>query len=422
MDQKVTILTFNIAICMSLMVACLISLNHDDLRRRCYIRMLLCHAAYMLFELLSDGLMVIDLPIAGRITAMLSNLGFAYGLALFPEYVLLSSGTERKDAKSALAAVYLLCIVNVLIWTTLLWGGTVDLRVGSVPVGSGLFTALRFTSLLIGTLNYYIILRYTRSAGRRRRILFLMYNTIPMAASILRSISPKASEAALYQSSVTLVIIIIIAVRYNDQADHIRSQETIVEQGRTAIVHGRIEPHFLYNMLNTIYYLCGSDPARAQQAIGDFSDYMRDNMDSFRSNAPVPFSKELESIGRYLDLEKIRFGDELRIVYDIETMDIMVPFLSVRPLIENAVKYGVSKQKGGGTIRLQTRAYADCDEIAVIDDGAGFDPAQVPEDDGRSHTGIETARARIAAVCGGTLDIYSTPGEGTVAVITIPVR
>ncbi len=181
----------------------------------------------------------------------------------------------------------------------------------------------------------------------------------------------------------------------------------------------QIQPHFLYNALGSIYYLCGKDPPKAQKAIGDFSDYLRMNLGSMRQKTPIPFQRELQHIRTYLALEKMSSEDELTYQFHIHAIDFFVPALSVQPLVENAVKHGIFKKPGGGTVTISSEEYDDHFEITVADDGVGFNPKQSPQTD-RIHIGIPNVRERLAAMCNGQLETHSNPGSGTTATIILP--
>ena len=99
----------------------------------------------------------------------------------------------------------------------------------------------------------------------------------------------------------------------------------------------------------------------------------------------------------------------------------MLPPLTVQPLVENAVKYGVGMKEDGGTVTIASRRCRDGFEVIITDDGVGYDPKQVRYD-GRTHIGIENVRQRLETMCYGTLTIQSVKGEGTRAVIRIPLR
>lgn len=138
-------------------------------------------------------------------------------------------------------------------------------------------------------------------------------------------------------------------------------------------------------------------------------------------NCPVliPFREELRHVQAYLKLEKMRFDDDLNIIYQIDTTDFFLPSLSIQPLVENAVKHGICQKEEGGTVVLSTKADGDYIEIKVSDDGAGFDPDE-EKNDGKPHVGIKNVKQRLHNMCNGTLTITSKPGKGTTIIIRLP--
>ena len=200
------------------------------------------------------------------------------------------------------------------------------------------------------------------------------------------------------------------------EAEKLRAE---LAESRISIMLSQIQPHFLYNCLNSIYYLCESNPKAARTAISEFSAYLRGNMNSLTSTSPVPFYKELDHLKNYIALEKMRFEDTLNVEWDIHTKDFMIPALTVQPLVENAVKHGICKSENGGTVRISTAESEDFYEVKVTDNGDGFDISEVSAD-GKAHTGIENVRNRLEKMCGGELIITGEKGKGTTAVIRIP--
>lgn len=181
----------------------------------------------------------------------------------------------------------------------------------------------------------------------------------------------------------------------------------------------QIQPHFLYNALGSISTLCDLDPAQARDATDHFAEYLRMNLESMERFSPIPFERELNHIHTYLWLETMRFGDKLRVTYDIRTTDFQIPALSVQPLVENAVKHGICAREQGGSILLSTQEQENDYIITVEDDGVGFDVYKEKQD-GNLHMGIQNVRSRLNLMVGGTLSIDSRPDHGTTARITIP--
>ena len=198
-----------------------------------------------------------------------------------------------------------------------------------------------------------------------------------------------------------------------------QAMELKLQESQISIMLSQIQPHFLYNTLNSIYQLCETNPMRARSMVNSFAEYLRNNLSSLEETGLISFETELSHINTYLDIEKVRFEDTLEIEYDIRCIEFSLPVLTVQPIVENAVKHGTSKKRGGGKIVISTYEDNDNYVIVVSDTGCGFDPSKA-KDDGKIHVGIENVRQRLANMCGGSLTIESEIGVGTVATIMIP--
>ena len=223
------------------------------------------------------------------------------------------------------------------------------------------------------------------------------------------------------------IVIIRWEIKRNEQAvmeaqrieEEKRAMELKLQESQISIMLSQIQPHFLYNTLNSIYQLCETNPMRARALVNSFSEYLRNNLSSLEEPGLIPFATELSHVNTYLDIEKVRFEDTLEIEYDIKCVDFSLPVLTVQPIVENAVKHGTSKKRGGGTVKISTDEDKENYIITVSDTGCGFDPTK-PKEDGKRHVGIENVRQRLYNMCGGTLKIESTVGVGTLATIIIP--
>lgn len=198
-----------------------------------------------------------------------------------------------------------------------------------------------------------------------------------------------------------------------------QAMEMKLQESRISIMLSQIQPHFLYNTLNSIYQLCETNPMRAKSMVNFFAEYLRNNLSTLEAPGLISFETELSHVKTYLEIEKIRFEDTLEIEYDIKCKDFSLPVLTVQPIVENAVKHGTSKKRGGGRVLISTDEDRENYIVKVSDTGAGFDPS-VPKNDGKSHVGIENVRQRLINMCGGTLSIESEVGKGTLATIVIP--
>ena len=216
-----------------------------------------------------------------------------------------------------------------------------------------------------------------------------------------------------------LYFLIVETIKHNKELARYQQMQHELLQMRISIMVSQIQPHFLYNSLTSIAQLCEKNPTQAKKATIEFADYMRHNMNSLKDEKPVPFASELNHLKTYLSLEKMRFGDDLNIVYDIETTDFNIPSLAVQPLVENAVKHGVGMKEDGGTVTIATREAEDHYEIIVSDDGVGFD-VSAPKNDGRSHVGMENVKNRLKTMCNATIETESIKNKGTTVKILIP--
>lgn len=202
----------------------------------------------------------------------------------------------------------------------------------------------------------------------------------------------------------------------------VREHEEALRTGqRIQIMMSQIRPHFLFNSLEVIRRIYRKDPEKADDALLKFERYLRGNMDFMAQEERIPFRTELEHTQTYLELERLRFPNELNIDYDLCCMDFLLPSLTLQPLAENAVRHGIrGKKSGEGTVTIATREYENRYEVIVMDDGNGFDP-DVSLQDTQSHIGLSNVRERLR-YAGDELRIGAGPEGGTKAVIIIPKR
>lgn len=195
-------------------------------------------------------------------------------------------------------------------------------------------------------------------------------------------------------------------------------EQALQAEQRIQIMMTQIQPHFLYNTIATIRALCRRDAEKAGEVAEKFGDYLRQNLNSLNIVGLVPFQKELEHTRIYAEIEMVRF-DNVRVEYDIQDDRFDLPPLTIQPLVENAIRHGV-RIREEGIVRVSTWKDETYHEIVVWDNGTGFDISNIDTAEG-SHIGIRNVRERIESMCGGTLEVESTIGEGTTVTITIPV-
>lgn len=191
-------------------------------------------------------------------------------------------------------------------------------------------------------------------------------------------------------------------------------------------LRAQISPHFIYNSLNAIASFINTDPAKARELVLEFADFTRY---SFRRHGDfTTVAEELRSIDSYLKLERARFGDRLRVSLQIapEVLSTVVPFLSIQPLVENAVRHGLESKEGGGRISITAADSGAFAEISVEDDGVGIDPAVLETvlagGAPGEHVGLRNVDARLRQVYGDEhgLVVETNVGAGTLVRMRIP--
>ena len=179
----------------------------------------------------------------------------------------------------------------------------------------------------------------------------------------------------------------------------------------------QIQSHFIYYTLSSIQSLCITNPIKASELIEDFSTYLRTRLEFNKMPFLIDIEDELENIRTYLNIEKVRFEDRVNYEYDLKVGAFKIPPLTVQPLVENAVKHGISKKRGGGKIILSTHEDEDYIYITVKDNGLGFDISSLSE---KQRVGTENIRHRLELHLRANLFIDSKVNEGTIAIIKIP--
>lgn len=265
-----------------------------------------------------------------------------------------------------------------------------------------------------------IILQFQKSFSRMARIGFLSYPLLPVAALIIQI---SFYGISLLSMAITISMLLMYVVSIIEQNHNSIRQEHELADMKIAVMLSQIRPHFIFNTLTTIRYLIRKKPDEAVEAIDEFSKYLRANLESLSSDVLIPFTKELEHVKNYVAIEKRRFGERINVLYDIDEEGFVIPGLTLQPLVENAIKHGITQKKEGGTVIIRTGRREGGYTVLVIDDGVGFEiGADYAADSSRQHIGINNVKSRLKNACGGTLKIESTPGCGTSAEIFIPER
>lgn len=190
-------------------------------------------------------------------------------------------------------------------------------------------------------------------------------------------------------------------------------------QMETAWLQAQIQPHFLFNTLNTVSALSDIDIERMRNLLEVFGDFLRDKFRFYNLDGLVPIEEELSIVRSYLYIEKERFDDRLQVTWELDDgRNLKIPLLTIQPLVENAIRHGIMKRSSGGNIHIRQTNYETYAEISVTDDGVGMDEEQVRQllerrADYTSGIGLLNTDLRLKRHYGRGLQIQSSPGRGT---------
>ena len=348
---------------------------------------------------------------------------FSYGggtiMALFYLFCILSFVEERGAPDVSYRSAYLMRIVCgcylVLVFLSMFNGMLFQVDAhGNLTDGPYYWIAWLIDPMIL-LIEILVVVHYRKNLSSLGTIVMLIFGLVSLLTTGLQSIWYPVPELL----ACTLALLLMFMLFYWEMAKNLVENERELMQSQMSLAISQIQPHFLYNTLSTIAELCRKDSAMAEEVTNSFALYLRGNLEHMGDSFPVEFSKELKHVQTYLWIEKIRFQEELQVVYDIQTEDFIIPALTVQPLVENAVKHGMMGSENVCTITIRTKCVERGYQVIIEDDGCGFDPEQV-KNDGRKHIGIESVRNRLKFMVGGILTVRSVIGKGTTVIIEIP--
>jgi two-component system, LytTR family, sensor kinase len=232
--------------------------------------------------------------------------------------------------------------------------------------------------------------------------------------------------SAIYAATVAAIGIEIKVFNSVRLQIKLEEQERLLLHARMEALQNQINPHFLFNTLNSISSLVRFDPDMAREVIFKLATILRRLLNSSEGFAPL--RDEFEFVDNYLDIEVVRFGrDKLRVVKELDprSLDVVVPSMLLQPLVENSIKHGLSPKVEGGSIYLRSRVAESRLIIEVEDDGVGMGGAQLEESSSWAGMGIGMANVaeRLQVLYGDTarMTIDSHEGKGTLIRIRLPL-
>jgi sensor histidine kinase YesM len=305
-----------------------------------------------------------------------------------------------------------------------------------IGVDVGLYNST--VTLLISMPIILYLQKFFIQANKKKKLqiallLSLIYNLVGLATySIIKGIP----SFQVFQMQFILIMINVVGVLFfvylNEMIKEIirknQQLQSEAKDAEIAFLRAQINPHFLYNVLNTIAELCIDKPRKAEELTLDFAQYLRSSFDFKLFESMTTIEKELELVESYLNIEKARFGDRLCVEYDVDANpDTQIPPLVLQPLVENAIKHGLLPNLRGGTVKICVKKEAaDVISFAVEDNGSGMseimrEKVLMPHVK-TNGIGLWNINQRIKLLYGKSIHIESSEGLGTKVFFEIPAR
>lgn len=275
--------------------------------------------------------------------------------------------------------------------------------------------------LLVAPLAAIMLLNLAGVIRRRNRLpdkyyVAFLIHLLPMTVATL--IHAVIYVPLLVVFGLSFSMLSMFGIILCDQIEQYMRQQREIAHQRASIMVLQMRPHFIFNTMMSIYYLCAQDSKKAQQVTLDFTSYLRKNFSAIASENTIPFANELEHTRAYLAVEQVQFEDGLFVEYDTPHTRFRVPPLTLQPIVENAVKHGMDPDSAPLRICIRTRETDAGHEITVEDNGPGF--AQTNMDESEPHIALANIQHRLEIMCGGKLTVMPREGGGTVVKVILP--
>ncbi len=421
MNNFIDVLNFSIAVsgCLLAFLGLFLSLSFTSLQKGIR-KFLICIFTTIMAYVFSDLVSQISLVFLGPGYASLSKLAVFlesfFSSVLMPLLTLFMLYINREDwRKSRLlyASAILWLIYFLLLIITQMTHFIYFISDKNVYFRGSWYPLLLVSPILLMLMNLSALFRRRNQLSVFQRRAFFFYLCLPLIGMLIQSFSYGLLVVVL--STVLSSLFLLYFILRDQKEQHLRLVE-INSRQQMDILLLQMRPHFIYNTLSSIYYLCEIDPLKAQQTIGNFTTYLRKNFTAVAKHDLIPFSEELEHTKAYLAVEQTRYDDLLTVDYDIRKTDFRLPPLTLQPIVENAVKHGVDPELVPLLITIRTIESEKGILISVEDSGPGYSP----EKDDEIHVGIQNIRRRLQLMCGASLEIRPGNVRGTVVVIRIP--
>lgn len=348
-----------------------------------------------------------------QISMFLNSLFSSLLIPAFTLYLLHCAGKDWRHSPLFRIVIFLWTVYFALLvvtqFTTWIYYFTPD----NIYHRGPWYPLLLIPPVLLMVVNLIGLWHFRAELTHRQRVAFLIYFLVPLVCMLIQMLSYGLLLIVLGTS---LAVLFMFVYLLTDQVERSFRQQQEIANQRASIMVLQMRPHFIYNTMMSIYYLCKQDPDLAQRVTLDFTTYLRKNFTAIALEEPIPFSEELEHTRAYLSVEKAQFEDSLFVDYDTQYVDFRVPPLTLQPIVENAVKHGMDPDSEPLHILIRTKRTDSGSEIIVENTGSDFMPA----DDNEPHIALKNIQQRLEMMCHGKMTITPRNEGGTIVTVTIP--
>jgi len=272
------------------------------------------------------------------------------------------------------------------------------------------FLSYLFVAMELLTLALYSVFFLP---NRKKAVGYAVFGFLPLLFSVLITLLPIASPMIDFSAAISYIILYSF-VSLEDREKALENEAKLSEC-RADLLLSQANPRFIAATLSTISSLCVTEPQKAKELTEDFAEYLRKNTGMISAGRLSAFETELAHARKYLDIEGFRLGERLKVEYDIQESGFEMPSLSLQPIVENAVQYGIVPKQNGGTVRITARRTRFCCIVTVSDDGPGFDVEHFVPKEGQY--GISNTAERLKILTNGELRIESGDFGTTVTIL-----
>ena len=375
--------------------------------------------SFLFLYIASDLISQISLDFLGEKYSLLSKLAI-FGESFFSSvcmpfltvYILYSANKTHTKNRIFYISWFIWNIYFATLIITQFTKGIYYITDDNVYQRGQLYPVLLVPLILLSIYNYTVLIYKRKNISKKEFIAFIIYLTIPSVCMLIQMFSYGLLLVIIGTSIASIFMFLFIL---SDQIDQYILQKEENAKQRASIRVLEMRPHFVYNTLTSIYYLCEQNPEKAQELILNFNTFLRKNFTAIAKDNTIPFTEELEHTRAYLAVESVRFEDKLFVEYDTPHTNFRIPPLTLQPIVENAVKHGIDPELEPLHIQIRTRETENGSEIEVSDNGPGF----TGDENNDPHIALANIKERLELMCKGTLSIEANENGGTRVTIKV---